>query len=43
VPVTISVGWAHWVGATPDDLLARADRALYHAKDVGRDTVRPDR
>jgi two-component system, cell cycle response regulator len=43
VPVTISVGWAHWVGDTPDDLLARADRALYEAKDVGRDTVRPDR
>jgi two-component system cell cycle response regulator len=41
VPVTISVGWAHWVGDTPDDLLARADRALYEAKDVGRDTVRP--
>jgi two-component system, cell cycle response regulator len=43
VPVTISVGWAHWVGDTPDDLLARADRALYQAKDVGRDTVRPGR
>jgi two-component system cell cycle response regulator len=43
VPVTISVGWAHWVGDTPDDLLARADRALYQAKDLGRDTVRPDR
>jgi two-component system, cell cycle response regulator len=41
VAVTISVGWAHWVGDTPDDLLARADRALYEAKDVGRDTVRP--
>jgi two-component system, cell cycle response regulator len=41
VPVTISVGWAHWVGDTPDDLLARADRALYQAKDLGRDTVRP--
>jgi two-component system cell cycle response regulator len=39
--VTISVGWAHWSGDTPDDLLARADRALYQAKDAGRDTVRP--
>ena len=43
VPVTISVGWAHWVGDTPDDLLARADRSLYQAKDLGRNTVRPER
>jgi len=43
IPVTISVGWAHWVGDTPDDLLARADRSLYAAKDGGRDTVRPVR
>ncbi len=41
LPVTISVGWAHWAGDTPDDLLARADRALYKAKDAGRDTVWP--
>jgi two-component system cell cycle response regulator len=41
VGVTISVGWAHWSGDTADDLLARADRALYQAKDAGRDTVRP--
>lgn len=39
--VTVSVGWAHWAGDTPDDLLARADRALYQAKDAGRDMVRP--
>ena len=39
--VTVSAGWAHWAGDTPDDLLARADRALYQAKDAGRDTVRP--
>jgi two-component system, cell cycle response regulator len=43
LPVTISVGWAHWAGDTPDDLLVRADRALYQAKDVGRNTVRPER
>ena len=39
--VTVSVGWAHWSGDTPDDLLARADSALYRAKDAGRDTVFP--
>ena len=26
VAVTVSVGWAHWSGDTPGDLLARADR-----------------
>jgi diguanylate cyclase (GGDEF)-like protein len=41
LPVTVSVGWAHWCGDTPDDLLARADRALYKAKDAGRNQVFP--
>jgi diguanylate cyclase (GGDEF)-like protein len=40
-PVTVSVGWAHWSGDTPDDLLARADRSLYKAKDAGRNTIFP--
>jgi len=39
VAVTVSVGWAHWAGDTPDDLLLRADRALYAAKAAGRDNV----
>jgi len=41
--VTISVGWAHWSGDTPGDLLARADRSLYQAKDAGRNAIRPER
>jgi two-component system cell cycle response regulator len=43
VAVTISVGWAHWAGDTPGDLLARADRSLYQAKETGRNLVRPER
>jgi len=37
--LTISVGWANWEGEEPDELLARADAALYRAKEAGRDQV----
>ena len=40
--VTASIGWATWeLSDTSDDLLARADLALYAAKAAGRDSVRP--
>jgi len=39
LPLTISVGWATWEGESPDELLARADAALYRAKEGGRDRV----
>ncbi len=38
--ITASVGIAeHCPGKTGDDLLKRADRALYDAKDAGRDRI----
>ena len=39
VPVTVSVGVATWAGEAPQELLRRADDALYRAKDAGRDRV----
>jgi diguanylate cyclase (GGDEF)-like protein len=39
VPVTVSIGVATWDGEAPEDLLHRADGALYAAKDAGRDRV----
>jgi diguanylate cyclase (GGDEF)-like protein len=39
VPVTVSIGLATWDGEATDDLLHRADEALYAAKDAGRDRV----
>lgn len=40
VPVTISLGVAAYIdGETPDQLIARADKALYEAKDRGRNLV----
>jgi diguanylate cyclase (GGDEF)-like protein len=41
--VTISLGWATWEGETPDDLLRRADDALYAAKGSGRDRAEGSR
>jgi len=39
VPVTISIGLCEATGgrADPDELIARADQALYHSKESGRD------
>jgi diguanylate cyclase (GGDEF)-like protein len=37
--VTVSIGVAAWTGGELDDLVARADRALYEAKAAGRDRV----
>jgi diguanylate cyclase (GGDEF)-like protein len=39
VPVTVSIGVATWDGEAPEDLLHRADEALYAAKQAGRDRV----
>ncbi len=37
--VTVSAGWAAWEGESPEELLRRADEALYEAKARGRDRV----
>ena len=37
--VTVSIGWAAWAGEAADELLGRADDALYTAKHLGRDCV----
>lgn len=41
IAVTSSIGVAAfpWDGATPDELLANADRAMYRAKQLGRNTL----
>jgi two-component system cell cycle response regulator len=39
VPVTVSIGLATWDGEAPEELLHRADEALYAAKSAGRDQV----
>ena len=35
--VTVSVGWAAWEGESVEELVRRADIALYEAKGLGRD------
>jgi diguanylate cyclase (GGDEF)-like protein len=42
VPVTVSVGWTAWNGDSPEDLVRRADKRLYAAKDAGRNRVEGD-
>ncbi len=39
--ITVSIGAAHYPshGTSADDIIARADRALYHAKESGRNRV----
>ena len=37
--VTVSIGWAAWEGEPPEELMRRADEALYDAKRSGRDRV----
>jgi two-component system cell cycle response regulator len=37
--VTVSVGWAAWEGESAEELVRRADDALYAAKAAGRDRV----
>jgi len=40
IPITVSIGLTAWrAGESQHDLLARADRALYKAKQAGRDRV----
>ncbi len=39
IQVTVSVGCASGIGSSPDDLLAKADHALYKAKSLGRNRV----
>jgi diguanylate cyclase (GGDEF)-like protein len=39
IEITASVGWALWDGDTEEELVRRADRALYLAKENGRNRV----
>jgi diguanylate cyclase (GGDEF)-like protein len=39
VATTVSIGLATWDGEAPEELLQRADEALYAAKQAGRDRI----
>lgn len=39
IPITVSAGAAAWSGETADELIERADAALYEAKAAGRNRV----
>jgi two-component system, cell cycle response regulator len=41
LPLTVSAGWATWRDDALEQLIARADRGLYAAKEAGRDCVKP--
>jgi diguanylate cyclase len=37
--ISVSIGVAQWSGENPEQLIARADKAMYAAKSAGRNRV----